>query len=587
MAGLLDFLMGDQSQPATLDPRTMGMLGLAQAMSQAYAPQPASRLPLARPNAAYLLGQAAGGYGGGYARGQEVLGQEQKNQLLGAQVGLLQSLPGMLQNLYGPQPQSGSPQSAAPATVPMAFKNGGQAIPGAAPQAQPQSGAPNPAEALGLIGGFTGNKALVDYAGQLQQYNPALQGQIASAKSELSIALNNEQAARAAGNKEVADSWHVAAMKAAGILNVARNSGVTTIIGPNGLPQYTQNPTRGTQVVNGVESPLTGAVSTSRALAYGEGSGAAAGKTAGSVVPYEVSSGPQAGQQRSDLGINLFPGLSSFGGGGSPYTPQAAPPSNNAALRAVQARYGSGSPTPSLAPTAKTPTAPTTPPSLGGIVTQIAPSAEQMSKAAGDQAGTNNADFQKEAELAKDQNTQIDSIRNAAATFGPGKFANWRGEYLNFLNSAGFISKDQMQKLGSYQEGTKIAIQLQAAATRVLGAREAAQIFTWMGKSMPNLEMSQAGLEKVTSFMHGMNDYKIARAQVAQSKFNQTDAVGVNNVRNDFIQKSDPTFYIFADSSPSDRVEMLKNMGPAKAKQFVTKFDAARAAGFAPQGQLQ
>src|SRR5258708_15982776 len=69
MVGLLDWING--GAPAQMDPRMMGLLGAAGAMSEGFAPQAASRLPPARPNMAYLLTRAAGGLGGGYAAGQE------------------------------------------------------------------------------------------------------------------------------------------------------------------------------------------------------------------------------------------------------------------------------------------------------------------------------------------------------------------------------------------------------------------------------------------------------------------------------------------------------------------------------------
>jgi len=82
---------------------------------------------------------------------------------------------------------------------------------------------------------------------------------------------------------------------------------------------------------------------------------------------------------------------------------------------------------------------------------------------------------------------QTATLRGAAANFEPGQFANSRMKMLNYLNSAGLITPEQAKSLGSAQEGQKIDIQLQAAATKQLGSREAAQIFQIMGKSLPNL----------------------------------------------------------------------------------------------------
>jgi hypothetical protein len=105
-----------------------------------------------------------------------------------------------------------------------------------------------------------------------------------------------------------------------------------------------------------------------------------------------------------------------------------------------------------------------------------------------------------------------------------------------------------------------------------------------MGKSMPNLTMSADGLQKVSAFMQGMNDYKIARAGIAQNRFNQNDAVGVNNIRDEFINKSDPTFFIMSAMAPEDRAAFANNMGP-KWPAFAKAWTAAVKSGYAPEPQ--
>lgn len=376
----------------------------------------------------------------------------------------------------------------------------------------------------------------------------------AAATAPLAVDIANYKSAVQAGNQNLALMWANKARYDANIAHTASMSGTTTQIDPlTGRVVYSFNPTKGTIFQNGAEGLAPGAANAARTLANAQGAGEESGKLAYTPFTTVTPTGPNAGQETKTLGKNLFPDLGM-----------------NPALRGANGAASNGA--------------------SAGPVTKLSPATEEMSKSAGEQAGKNNAAYQNEAELAKDQNTQIEAIRNAASTFGPGKFANVRGEFLNFLNSApggaafaeSAFGKNWQQQLGSYQEGTKIGIQLQAAATRVLGAREAQQIFQWMGKSMPNLTMSAGGLEKVSSFMKGMNDYKIARAQMAQEKFNQNDAVGVNSTRDQFIKNSDPMFYIMADSAPEDRVELLRNMGPDKAKAFVTKWDAAVKAGYAP-----
>lgn len=123
--GLLDF---------DLSPQQLGLLGMAGQMGNAFAPQAASRLPLARPNAAHLLSQAASGLGGGYGAGLQQ--QQMKAATTGKQIENLNSA--LNYNLWAPflgqQPiPSGAPgmtgQGVAPPEVQM------PGAPGAAPPA--------------------------------------------------------------------------------------------------------------------------------------------------------------------------------------------------------------------------------------------------------------------------------------------------------------------------------------------------------------------------------------------------------------------------------------------------------------------
>jgi hypothetical protein len=152
---------------------------------------------------------------------------------------------------------------------------------------------------------------------------------------------------------------------------------------------------------------------------------------------------------------------------------------------------------------------------------------------------------------------------------------------LQYLNAAGLITSDQAKSLGSAQEGQKIAIQLQAAATKQLGSREAQQIFQIMGKSLPNLTLSQNGLDKVSGYMDGIARYNMARAQVAQQRSANNDANGVNNVRNEFIQNTNPAYFVLASSPPAIQREIVDSMGDQKGK-FITNWKTAASKGWAP-----
>lgn len=187
---------------------------------------------------------------------------------------------------------------------------------------------------------------------------------------------------------------------------------------------------------------------------------------------------------------------------------------------------------------------------------------------------------QAQADASNLQLAQISDLKSAANDFTPGKFAESRGEMLQYLASAGLITDTQKNSLGSFQAGQKISIQLQSAATKALGSREAAQVFGAMGKSIPNLTMSQDGLNKVSAFMEGMARYNISRAQTIQQRFNAGDANGVNAVKDEYYQKTNPMFYILASADPATRAEMLKSS--ANPSKLMTDWVKAYKQNMAP-----
>jgi hypothetical protein len=191
-----------------------------------------------------------------------------------------------------------------------------------------------------------------------------------------------------------------------------------------------------------------------------------------------------------------------------------------------------------------------------------------------------NTEYQKQAEDANTILAQANELRAAGADFTPGKFANTRGELLNLMNSAGLITDDEKKQLGSYQAGSKIAVQLQAAVTKALGSREAAQVFTYMKQSIPNLTLSPDGFEKILSWTEGMARYQQARAQTAQQRYNGGDVNGVNSTRDDFVSGTNPVYYILASASPAARGEMLSSM--PHSQQLLAQWAKAVKNGLAP-----
>lgn len=289
--GLLDTLAGGDGTMfgGQMTPQQMGLLGMAAQMSQAYAPQPASRLPLAKPNGLYMLSQAAGGYGNGYTAG---LAQQQqraatmqtnlgtadalwKYNTIAPYVGakqlsaqdlqsgnfdpktmqMAQSLPSPSQpQAAGPQAQGGSspPSSAMP--QPSASPTRSPAPP-AQPQGAPQMGAQPQ----------TGANGLPQAPG-----NPFAQSLVYSA-----LGVNMSPAQKIAQsyglNPYDPKSWaNTSPLVQA---EITKASGVTPIIGGDraGVPAQSYNPATGNY------SPLPSTFQTMQQGAFANASGAGAG----------------------------------------------------------------------------------------------------------------------------------------------------------------------------------------------------------------------------------------------------------------------------------------------------------------------
>ena len=220
--------------------------------------------------------------------------------------------------------------------------------------------------------------------------------------------------------------------------------------------------------------------------------------------------------------------------------------------------------------------------SNGALSLGLSPGAEVTSKGQGEQATKNNEGFQQEAETANTMLTQIGTLQQDAKNFTPGPLAQTRAQGLRFLLGAGLITDAQVRQLSGYESGEKVKVALQAMVTKQLGSREAAQVFSVMGKTIPGLDLSPQGLNSISAYLGGIARYHQARAAYAQTRFGNNDYQGVNNTRDDWIGKSNPMYYILGSADPNTAKQMLASMGANKAK-FAQKWSDAIKAGFAPQ----
>lgn len=191
-------------------------------------------------------------------------------------------------------------------------------------------------------------------------------------------------------------------------------------------------------------------------------------------------------------------------------------------------------------------------------------------------------EYEEQATNAQSLITQANQIEATAKDFTPGRYAEVKGEIMAALQPTGILSPDQLKSLGSYQEGQKLSIQLQAMVTKQLGSREAAQVFSVMGKSIPNLTLSPDGLGKISAYLKGIAQYQIAQNTYAQRLSAQGNVAGVNSLSSNFQTYSNPVYYILASAPTSVAQELIANMPQAQRAKVQTGWKKAISAGLAP-----
>ena len=428
----------------------------------------------------------------------------------------------------GPQGAASMPQQqAAPApNDPMALYNRGA-------QLSSMAGLPYAGGVLGPMGA-----ALTKQAEFQEANDPSLITGREAAKND--FAQTQQQIA---ANPAMANQLWMSYLTRSGLVHISNNTGAVTAIG--GIPlsslgiettsngQITRITPQGASTQN-----IPGAVAAS---AQREGAVEAA-KSANELAPVFDAKGNQLG-----------------------FAPRGS-------IQAQPATTGGGA-----APTGP----PVSRPGTGATSFGLGPAAKEMLEGNAKTAVETNAQFQKEAEDGKDMVATVQTIKNDAQDFSPGRFADIRQDALDYLRAAGLATPDQLKELGAAQSGQKLSIQLQALVTKALGSREAAQIFGVMGKSIPGLTLSPDGLSRIAAWQEGMARYKMDRAAQANTAAQAGDYQGVNTTRDTWIKNSNPLYYVLASSDPATQREMVKSMRDPKG--FVSAWAKAQQSGYAPR----
>jgi hypothetical protein len=457
-------------------------------------------------------GQLGGGVGAGAMQGAQLYRQQQQGALqqqLGRQqlassglnaalmapwlrsAGLLTpQVKGLLDQITGQQSQpSTGLQSAsqlptsAPAAPSTLAATDAPAAPNAAPASmsgpQPSNGLPDPWNLMQQGTFFASSpvpmfqergKAMIQAANTIFANDPRYVTPRAQAASALAQDQYAIQQAQASGDPLALQAARMKYLTDSKLVNVGQYNGTVTTLGgltPEQVGASSVSPQRGTQVINGVESPLAGAPQTTQALAAAQAQGEAAGKTINLVDPSSGATTPVPLDQYLQF-MRQF--------------------------------------TPAQAAAGQTP------------ISALGPSQEHQLAATGQESGKYISDLQTQADNARQANYTLDQMSTVArgVVLGPAAPAKaWMQNAATAMAQL-FGANPPAQALGNYQELTKYANQVAFAATRQMGSREAAQIVHLQMESNPNPRLMPQAFADLVGSMRAMNSYIVAKNTAIQ-----------------------------------------------------------------------
>ncbi len=361
--------------------------------------------------------------------------------------------------------------------------------------------------AFGGAMGMPGAGQLSDLGKAQLEYNPGIATNMALAKDPLTLDRTMVAQSLAAGDKQGAQAAYLKFLKDSGQVTVDRYGNVTTLgnINPKDLGVNTFLPAQGMQTSGGVASPIPGILGTRQALAAAEATGKAAGELATVVDP--VTHQTYQVPKSVLLGAGAVGGAPGAAAGGAPSTGATGTP---------------GASGPSL------PLAALSPGQQGFLRERGAESAKYVTQ------------LQEAADSATTTNYALDQMTAAARGASLGPAAPGREWFENMAAALGQqVGLAPPKELSSYEQLGKYGNQIAFAASRQMGAREAAQIVQLQIQSNPNKALVPEAFAGLTQSMRAMNSYVIAKntAIQAQSGSDNDSALQAASV---WTQRIDP-----------------------------------------------
>lgn len=198
----------------------------------------------------------------------------------------------------------------------------------------------------------------------------------------------------------------------------------------------------------------------------------------------------------------------------------------------------------------------------------------------GEELETESKALRDSANNAVSMNYNLDQMRTALSGFKPGPGTNLQMFLEKNLSILGKpFGVEPPSSLGSYQEFSKYANQIAFAATRQMGAREAAQVVKMQIESNPNSELTPQAVNGLMNSMQSMNDYIISKSKGEQA-WRTTHRGTTDGFNSYWLEHYDPRAWQFMRMSPDEQRSFANSISPSEAGKLKQKILNAQEDGW-------